>query len=102
MMCRRAPRRPRITFWESMPRRRSPTSCETGSGSAHDLHFVGLNLKRDPDFARLAVGVLVLSEIFLGEGINVPRCALLGHVTHAATDLDVAIGIVGIEDRKRH
>ena len=66
------------------------------------LHRGGLDFKRDPDLARLGPRVLVLPEVFLGEEIDVRRCALLSHVLNPAADLDVAIGIVGVEDRKRH
>jgi hypothetical protein len=61
------------------------------------LYRSGLNFERDPDLARLGPGIFVFPEVFLGEGIDVRRCALLGHVLNPTTDLDVAIGIVGVE-----
>src|SRR5271163_2712910 len=70
--------------------------------SALGLYRSGLNFKRDPDLARLGPGIFVLPKVFLGEGIDMRRCAFLGHVPNAATDLDVTIGIVGVEYRESY
>src|SRR6516164_4449683 len=91
------PDRPRAT-----PVMRSQTSCKRGSWSAQDLHRSGLYFKSDPDIARLGPRILVLPKVFLGQGIDVRRCALFGHAPDPTADLDVTIGIVGIDYRKRH
>src|SRR5262249_1193925 len=59
----------------------------------------GLDLAQDAHFARLRVGVFVLPEIFLAERIDVLRGALLSAAPHPPANLDVTIGIVGIDDR---
>src|ERR1700727_2406103 len=75
---------------------------QIGPRSAHHLHLVGLDFKDDSDLVRLSPWILVLAQVFLGEGIDMRVCALFGHVLDPPTNLDVPIGIVGVEDRKRH
>src|SRR3984957_5871673 len=74
---------------------------QIGPRSAHHLHLVGLDFKDDSDLVRLSPWILVLAQIFLGEGIDMRVCALFGHVLDPPTNLDVPIGIVGVEARKR-
>ena len=79
--------------------RRAITSCPI-RGSAHGLHGGGLDFKEDPYVTRLAKGVFVFPEVFLGEGIDMRRCAVLGHALDPATDLDVTIGVLGVRVSK--
>ncbi len=54
--------------------------------------------RRSAAQAELVPGILVLAQVFLGEGVDVRVGALLGHAFHPAADLEIAISVVGIHD----
>src|ERR1700693_3241871 len=68
----RAPHKPSGS--RAMPPVRSPPPSKRGRRSPHDLHLVGLDFKDDPDLVRLGPGILVLAQVFLGEGIDMRVC----------------------------
>src|SRR4051812_15296644 len=67
-----------------------------GRGSAHDGRGARLYLVDDADLAGLAIGVLVLAEIFLRERIDMGIGPGLGDARDPPPDLNVAIGVVGV------
>ena len=79
----------------AVPQRGRRPLVRLGRVSAHGLHGGGLDFENDPDFVRSAEGIFVFPEVFLGEGIDVRRCAVFGHVSDPTADLNVTIGILG-------
>src|SRR5436190_386584 len=63
------------------------------------VDFLRLDLDDDPHLARRAEGIFVLVQIFLRHLVDVRVRALLGHLDDAALDAQIAVRILGIEDR---
>src|SRR5215813_11804433 len=55
-----------------------------------------------PHLARPPVWVAILSEILLGEAVDVRVPAVLGDLRHTPPDADVPIRIPRVDDRQRH
>ena len=68
---------------------------------AHDLGVLGFDFIDHADLAGLAVGVFVDAEIFLGHLVDVGAGTVFGDLDDAAANLDVAVGIFGIDDGER-
>src|SRR5205814_10337638 len=60
-------------------------------------HFHSFPTRRSSD-----LWILVLAEIFLGERVDVLVGAFFDAAFHRTADLDVAVRVVGIEDRQRN
>src|SRR5690242_17474570 len=69
--------------------------------SAHRRDTLRLDLVDDADLSGAPVGVAILPQILLGQGVDVLIGPLLGHLDHATPDGQVAVRIVRIQDRER-
>src|SRR5436853_6571930 len=78
------------------------SSWITAARSPHALDLLGRDRDGHADFPRLAAGVFVLAEVFLGQRVDVVIGALLRHPGHPAADLQVAVRVLGILDRDGH
>src|SRR5713101_6792875 len=67
------------------------------SGCGHRLDFA-----YQAHLAGRSIGIFVLPEVFLRERIDMWDGACFGDPPDTATNLDVAVRIAGIDDRKRH
>src|ERR1700730_3310951 len=72
-----------------------------GNCSTHSGGGCGLDFAHYAHFAGCSMGILVLAEIFLRERVDVRTRPLFGAAPDPPADLDIAIGIVRINDRER-
>src|SRR4051812_45563224 len=91
----------RKTSWPPNPLETS-SSWITAARSPHALDLLGRDRDGHADLARLAAGVRVLAEVFLGQRVDVIVGALLRHSRHAPADLQVAVRILRVLDRDGH
>src|SRR5262249_10364660 len=75
---------------------------ESRTRSAHSGRPCRLDFAHQADFAGRSIGVLVLPAVFLCERIDVRHRAVFRNAPDAATNLDVTVWVVGIDDRKGH
>src|SRR5690348_16127151 len=68
----------------------------TVASSSHHAGSFGLDLEHYALLARLAIRILVGAEILLCHLINVRVGALLTAFNHAATNLEIAVRVLGI------
>src|SRR5712692_7541862 len=68
----------------------------------HGGKMFRLNFVDDTDFARLAIGILVLAKIFLRQAVNMFVGALFGDLRDPAADLQIAIGVLWVLDGHSH
>src|SRR6266852_2267456 len=68
----------------------------------HEVKMFRLNFVDDADFARLAIGILVLAKIFLRQAVNMLVGALFGDFRDPAADFQITVGVLGVLDGHSH